>query len=569
MSQITRRGALATALLGGAATACEPILQKPTPDVLARRAAASRKAFPYGVASGDPGPDSVVLWTRVASFFGEMGPERLVRWEVGVDPEFGKPPVAAGVAPARASADWTVKVVADGLEPGQSYFYRFALEEGVSPTGRTKTLPQGRIDRAAFAFLSCSNYPFGYFNVYDLVAKHDDIDAVVHLGDYIYEYDRGNYGGETGERLGRPHEPAHEIVTLADYRRRHAQYKADPASQAMHAAHPLIALWDDHETADNSWKDGSNNHDPSSEGEWSARKRAALQAYYEWMPVREPEPGRLPEAIFRAFSYGDLLTIVGLETRLMARSAPLRYDEIAATLRAPEDVAKFREQTLWDEGRAMLGAAQEKFVRDALAASARAGQPWRLLANQAIMADVVAPDLRPYITESELAELEKQWPPARAFVASSAFGLPLNLDAWDGYPAARERLYRLAREAGASGLLVVTGDSHTWWANDLVVRDGGHAGVELGVHSVTSPSPFRKEFLGGKGAQYALLTQQANKSVRYMNGEDHGFALLEVTRDVATAIFMAVDTIETPFYNAFEKARFEVGRTDAGVEFAA
>ncbi|MEX0645065.1 MAG: alkaline phosphatase D family protein, partial [Parvularculaceae bacterium] len=292
MSLITRRKALQTALLAGAAS-CAPA-PKMTPLQAAEEAAAG--LFAHGVASGDPGPDSVVLWTRVTT---DAADPITVVWETAADPQFadmrGK-----GEATASAAADWTVKTLIRDLHPGTTYYYRFRVADAYSPVGRTKTLPTGPLEKATLAVVSCANVPFGYFNVYDLVARRDDLDAVIHLGDYIYEYGANSYGGEAGARLGRPHDPPHEIVTLEDYRRRHAQYKADPSSRALHAAHPLIAIWDDHETANDSWKDGAENHDPATEGDWEARKRAALQAYYEWMPVREPEPGRAREALFRS-----------------------------------------------------------------------------------------------------------------------------------------------------------------------------------------------------------------------------------------------------------------------------
>ncbi|MEX0645049.1 MAG: alkaline phosphatase D family protein, partial [Parvularculaceae bacterium] len=274
------------------------------------------------------------------------------------------------------------------------------------------------------------------------------------------------------------------------------------------------------------------------------------------------------EALFRSFSYGDLLTVAAIETRLMARAAPFDYDEIVPALKTPEDIARFRDETLWDPSRDLLGAAQEQFLGDVFRASVAAGQPWRLVANQIIMAEVVAPDLNPHVTEEDIVELEKGWSRARAFIAFSALGLPINMDAWDGYAAAREKFYKLAREAGAQGLLVVTGDTHTWWANDLKARDGASMGVELGVHSVTSPSPFRKEFLGGKGAEYALLTNRMNKSVRYLSGEHHGYIALEIGRKSAKARFMAVDTIESPSYNAFEKVAISIKNGDEGAKFS-
>ncbi len=562
MTRITRRAAIGT-VLAGAASACENTAPRRS---FAAVSADADQLFAHGVASGDPAPGSVVLWTRVSPAGVDVMP---VRWEIAEDAAFAAI-VAAGEASARYESDFTVKVIAAGLTPGTRYHYRFSVGEARSPVGRTRTLPEGRLDAARFAVVSCSNYPFGYFNVYDLIARRDDLDAVIHLGDYIYEYGVDGYGGEAGKANGRDHQPAHEILTLSDYRMRHAQYKADPCSRAMHAAHPLISIWDDHETADNSYSAGANNHDPMKEGSWEERKRNALQAYYEWMPIREPGRALPREAIFRAFTYGDLLTLTALESRLLARAAPIEYNDVVPELIAGGEaaVAKFRDETLWARGRDMLGDAQAKFVYNTFKASAERGEPWRLVANQVIMAKVTAPNLEPRVTEEDIAELERQWDQARSFIKFSTLGLPTNLDAWDGYPAARERFYRIVRETNAEGLVVVTGDTHTWWANDLVAKDGKHMGVELGAHSVTSPSPYRKEFLGGKGAEYALLTGQVNDDVRYISGEDHGYIALTVARESVTAQFIAVDTIEAPEYAAFEKAGFTIRKSAGDAQFA-
>ena len=283
MAAITRRTALTTGLFGAAAASCSRPAQR-SPFNSSR--AAADGMFAHGVASGDPGADSLVIWTRI-SVAGEE-PVRVV-WEVARDADFSDM-LAKGETDASSGGDWTVKAVPSGLPDGERVFYRFIIGEDVSPVGAGRTLPAGGVDRARFAVLSCSNYPFGLFNVYDQIARRDDLDAVLHLGDYFYEYGREGYGGEEGAALGRQHEPAHECVTLADYRARHAQYKSDPCLQAAHGAHAFITIWDDHETANNSWSGGAENHDPASEGLWDDRRRAALQAYYEWMPIRDPEP---------------------------------------------------------------------------------------------------------------------------------------------------------------------------------------------------------------------------------------------------------------------------------------
>lgn len=558
-SKFTRRAALASGVAVGAASCASS--PKLTPYVAVDEAATG--VFEHGVASGDPDATSVVLWTRVSP--DESGSRGTVAWEVATDDAFQNV-VAQGESTTGVSRDWTVKALADELAPGTTYFFRFRFGASVSPTGRTKTLPIGAVNQARFAVMSCTNYPFGFFNVYDLVARYEDFDAVIHLGDYLYEYSREGYGGDVGKTLGREHLPAHECNSLSDYRQRHAQYKSDPASQAMHRRHAMISIWDDHETSNDSWSGGAENHTPETEGDWNTRRRAALQAYYEWMPVREPDMA--PEAFFRSFSFGDLLTIAAIETRLMARARQFEYSEVLPTLKTAEDVDHFKNTILWDESREMLGAAQLDYLDRTFRNSVASGQPWRLVVNQVTMAKVIAPDLTPHVTEEQISELEKQWDQARAFVQASTLGLPLNFDAWDGYPAARERFYDMAREAGDSGMLVVTGDTHTWWANDLTDRNGGHMGVELGVHSVTSPSPYAREFLGGKGADYALLTNRDNKDVRYLSGESHGFIDLTITREGARAEFVAVDTIESKAYNGFVKAAFDIKKTSGGVELA-
>lgn len=565
MGRLTRRRALQTGFLGAAAASCTRTAER---TAFTAVDSGADGVFRYGVASGDPRADSVVIWTALALPAGARTADPMtVVWETAADREFtdmrGK-----GESQTGAARGWTVKAVVGDLNPGETVYYRFRAGDAVSPVGRARTLPSGAVERARFAVISCSNIPFGFFNVYDQIARREDFDAVLHLGDYFYEYGRDGYGAEEGAALGRQHEPPHECVTLDDYRMRHAQYKSDPCLQAAHAMHPFITIWDDHETSNNSWSGGAENHDPSTEGSWDDRRRAALQAYYEWMPIRDPEPGMAREAIFRAFSFGDLLTVAALETRLMARSRPFDYAEVVAGFASPADVEKFRTETMWEESREMLGAAQLDYLAEAMRASRTAGQPWRLIANQVIMANVIAPDLNPHVTEDDIAELESIWPPARAFVEASALGLPVNFDAWDGYPAARERLYAALADAGAEGLIVITGDTHTWWANDLARRDGAHVGVELGVHSVTSPSPYRKAFLGGKGAEYALLTAQENRAVRYISGEDHGYIDLEITRESAEARFMAVDNIESSEYSAFEKAAFTVKKSGGAAQFA-
>jgi phosphodiesterase/alkaline phosphatase D-like protein len=552
---LSRREALFGTIAGGLA-GCASTMQGGRFVTAAPQTSAT---FRHGVASGDPQAESVVLWTRITT----PDARREGHCEVATDPGFATvvrrlPFVTDG------SRDHTVKVVADNLEPGRRYHYRFVTGTEVSAIGRTRTLPE-RADRVRLAVVSCSNYPFGYFNAYDHIAR-GDFDAVVHLGDYIYEYGDDGYGAEIGRTLGRAHEPAHEILTLDDYRRRHAQYKSDPGAQAMHGALPVITTWDDHETANNAWERGAENHQPDTEGTWEARRRAALQAYYEWMPVRDPEPGRAREALYRSFSWGGLLTLTSLETRLMARSKQLNYSDIVPTLTSPEAIERFRTGLLADPARQMLGPVQLDHVGGTLAASVQRGEPWRLVANQIIMAEIVAPNLEPYTDEETLAELEQEWDQVRDFVKFTTLGLPLNLDAWDGYPAARERFYARAHAAGARDLLVLTGDTHEAWANDLHDRSGNHMGVELGTTGVTSPAPT--QYLKDKAFDYSLLLRRQNRDVRFHDPMHNGYLAVTLDGDEGMAEFVALDTVRAPTYEAAVTAAFDLRKRNGTVELA-
>ncbi|MBW8858356.1 MAG: alkaline phosphatase D family protein, partial [Caulobacter sp.] len=320
---IDRRRALALFGLGGVSAAGEAIAASP------KRLHAGPATFEHGVASGDPLQDRVILWTRVTAP-GAKAPVG-VRWDVATDAAF-KTIVKQGHATADAARDYTVKVDVVGLKPNTDYFYRFrqavkGKATGKAVTGRTRTLPAGPTKDVVLAVVSCSLYPNGYFNAYDAIAKLPRVDAVLHLGDYIYEYGAApaDYGMASPTAKTRVPDPPRELLSLDDYRRRHALYKTDPALQAAHARAPWIVVWDDHETADNSWIGGAENHQPATEGDWSKRKAAGIKAYYEWMPIREPAPGTLPEASWRRFQFGDVVTLMMTETRLTARTHQLDY----------------------------------------------------------------------------------------------------------------------------------------------------------------------------------------------------------------------------------------------------
>lgn len=509
--------------------------------------------FNHGVASGDPAMDSVLLWTRVTT----DAPDVEVRWQIASDPDFTRL-AGQGVSWTGGSRDHTVKVIADRLQPGVDYWYRFGVGETWSPIGRTRTLPRADSEEpVVLAVASCSLHPQGLFNAYDAIARMERLDAVVHLGDYIYEYGAAPdaYGMRNGARLGRVPEPAHEIVSLADYRTRHAQYKADPDLQAAHARAPWIVVYDDHESANNAFDGGAENHDEG-EGDWATRKAAALKAYFEWMPVREPAPGQsLEEATERGFRFGRSASLHMLDTRLAARDRQLEYatDFYAAGPdgRPAPDRAAFMAR-LNAEDRRLVGDSQMAWIERDTREAVEAGCAWQLIGNQVVMARVRGPDLGalmpPAMIEQALSRLpEASRESVRRAIALFAQDLPYNLDAWDGYPAERERLYAALTRARARPV-VLSGDSHTFWVNRLKDRDRREVGVEFGTTGITSPSPAAA--LGLPQEQLAQVMASQNDEVDHIDFGPRGFLTLTLTPETATTELVGVSTIESKPYEA-------------------
>lgn len=530
MSDFTRREGLGL-LAGVAAAGVTP---------RAARSQDRHALFAHGVASGDPGPDSVVLWTRVSN----AGRSAQVTWQIASDVRFGEI-LQSGEAEAAPDRDFTVKVVPQGLSPGRTYFYRFILGEESSPTGRTKTLPTGRLERLGVALMSCANFTLGYFSTYDAVAKDPAIDVVLHTGDYIYEY--GNDLAQRSPLYLRPADPPHETVTLEDYRRRHATHKSDPHSQAMHAAHPMIAIWDDHETANDSWRGGAENHQ-AEEGDWSVRSAAALRAYYEWMPLREPAPGRSARDGWRTYQFGDLATLVTLETRLSGRSKPLSLRDYKDDVARPGGRARLLKD-LADPRRQMLSPPMKDVLGQALAASVQSGQAWRLIGNGALMARIATPDMRKHGVNPddypEIGFLDK----FTDIIWSADNNLPEGMDSWEGYGGARQDFYELAQRAGAQDLLVLTGDSHSFWSNDLMDDHGVRMGVELGTAGVNVPSGF--EMGGFRPAlieRLDALYAETNAEVRWTNSARRGYVRLVLGQTEAKAEFVSVETTKATNY---------------------
>lgn len=595
----TRRGALAVG--AGAAAACTPTIETPAYEGVV--------SFNHGVASGDPLQDRVVIWTRVTPQNAGAVP---VRWIVARNRELTDV-VKTGVIETSEARDYTVKADVTGLRAGAPYFYGFRAGQAESAVGRTRTLPRGRLDQVKLGIVSCASFPHGFFNAYEAIAQHDDIDVVIHLGDYIYEYGLSGYGGETGISLGRIPSPEVELLHLDDYRLRHAQAKGEAELQAAHAACAWIVVWDDHETANDSWSTGAENHQPD-EGAWSARKAAALQAYYEWMPIRQPEPGRAFEAINRSFQFGDLATLIMLETRLLARTRqldyshdlpieqqrwdfsnpgapvalrpgeadrpgqrllPAIYEDISGELRpvldwrraqslvanagnlpdgfyiAP-DVTELTARLSAPE-RTMLGDAQEAWLRGQLNTSANGAAVWQVIGNQVLMAPINAPDLSAS-PPALAAALERLRPGVSQLLKLTRFPFPVTTDTWDGYPAARARVFDAFRSA-AGNTLVVTGDSHTAWANEL--DDGqGRVAVEFGGTSITSPSDA--SYFAAAGVDFGAGIQARNSHVKWIDPMNHGFIVLTLSKEQALAEYFAVSTITSKDYETSRVAAFTV-----------
>jgi alkaline phosphatase D len=444
-----------------------------------------------------------------------------------------------------------------GLRPGTEYWYRFEAAEGTrSPSGRFRTLPERGAMRLSIAVASCQLYSAGYFNAFRAIAELADLDMVLHLGDYIYEYG-ADYGPAVGAKAIRVTDPPHEAVTLADYRRRHAQCKRDPDLQAAHARAAFACVWDDHEVADDSWSGGSENHQPA-EGDWRARKAAAMQAYFEWMPIRDPGPGRPYEAIRRSFRFGGLATLVMLESRLLARDRAVQVPREAYASGDFEAVLRERDRA----EREMIGAAQREWLGAELRASQGRGEPWQIIGNQVLMARVVGPDFARALGPERFAAAVGSVPEplkSRLLARLGAYraGLPLSLDSWDGYPAERERVYSAFRAAG-SVPLVLTGDSHAFWANNLSDAQGRLAAREFGTTAVTSPS--YADALPGLPSGETIAA--FNEEVLHNDQESKGFLHLTITPERATCDFVAVSTIHQRDFESRVTARFEA--TPAG-----
>lgn len=529
-------------------------------------------SFKHGVASGDPLASAVILWTRVTPESGQSNAG--VTWQIAIDEAFTRV-VKDGVVTTNASKDFTVKVDATGLSADTNYFYRFMIGDTTSPVGKTKTLPTGSVDQVRFAVFSCANYPAGYFNVYAEAAKRADFDVSIHLGDFIYEYGRtdiqkdrqGNiildpntgeplvgdaYASENAATLDREVLPEGETISKDQYRARYAQYLTDPDLQALQAAAPMIAVWDDHEIANDAYIDGAENHDDS-EGDYNEREMTAMMVWHEWMPTRTPAVN----IIYRQFDFGNLVSLHMLDTRVYGRDKQLDYVDYF-TADGGIDAARFTA-ALSDQNRQLLGGVQAGYLQTNMASSTAT---WQILGQQVLMGrmNIPAPILLNFfnpqagVTVDQYAALTQKAQQApetltdeeKAVLAQPK--IPYNLDAWDGYAYAREVVLGTARQLNKN-LVVLAGDTHNAWANDLKDIDGNQVGVEFATSSVTSPG--FEEYLSNTNPQFlsAALPQLVD-DLQYADTYQRGYIHLTVKQQTCQSDWIYVDKIDATDYTA-------------------
>ena len=444
--------------------------------------------FLHGVASGDPGPHEGVIWTRVTptaeAIPGSGAGDRVkVYWQVARDASFRRV-VARGSTWTGPGRDHTVKVEVSGLAPNTMHFYRFKAKGEISRVGRFRTFPHSSTmpESLRFGFASCAHIQAGYFSAYRHLAQTDDLRFVLHLGDYIYEVP-----AQKNAIRGRRHAPLHEAVTLADYRMRHGQYKRDRDLRRVHAAHPFITTWDDHEIANNAWRAGARGHQVEEDGDFMDRKAAALRAYFEWMPLRQP---RRPSRIDRMRSFGRLMDLFVLDTRQF-RSRPAQRDG---------------SPSAHDPDRTITGDRQMRWLKERLASS---NARWKVLGNQVLFTPRV-----------------------------DDLGLRQQLGGWDGHTADRRELLRHVSRERIRNLVVLTGDTHMSWANDVPLDPRAYpvtpaSAVEFGVPSISSYNFDDDQGLHPRSARAlareATLRAQ-NPHIKFVEVDSHGYCIARVNK---------------------------------------
>lgn len=511
-------------------------------------------SFEHGVASGDPTQTQVIIWTRVTIAASYVD----VSWQVASDMEFSNV-VQSGVFTTDTGRDFTVKVDVQNLNANSQYYYRFMVGEMMSEVGQTQTLPEDGVEKASMAVVSCANYPAGYFHVYrEILNQHEQspFDVVLHLGDYIYEYGAGGYASEDAAALGREPSKGTECITLDDYRKRYAQYRQDADLQALHAKLPMIAVWDDHELANDTWKNGAENHQDD-EGRFIDRRAAAAAAWTEWLPVRENTFSNM--LIYRQFSFGNLVNLMMLDTRLVGRDKPLDYFSLSApTMEAIGGlVAQSRSADRELLGTEQLAWLMKEFnTHDA---------KWNVLGQQVLMSRMELPSsvmtaMFQLFTSTEEKKTEALLAVNTAITgyladpSADPISLPYNLDAWDGYYVEREKVYQLAK-ASSGNFVCLAGDTHNAWASELKDVSNNPIGVEFATSSVSSPG--LEEYLALDPvaiAQMEYTLPHLVSELQWADIKQRGFMRVTFTADAAQSTWYLVSTIKDKKYQVTTKS---------------
>ncbi|WP_229602190.1 alkaline phosphatase D family protein [Vibrio parahaemolyticus] len=511
-------------------------------------------SFVHGVASGDPTQTQVIIWTRVTTAASYVD----VSWQVASDMEFLNV-VQSGVFTTDTGRDFTVKVDVQNLNANSQYYYRFIVGEMMSEVGQTQTLPEDGVEKASMAVVSCANYPAGYFHVYrEILNQHEQspFDVVLHLGDYIYEYGAGGYASEDAAALGREPSKGTECITLDDYRKRYAQYRQDADLQALHAKLPMIAVWDDHELANDTWKNGAENHQDD-EGSFIDRRAAAAAAWTEWLPVRENTFSNM--LIYRQFSFGNLVNLMMLDTRLVGRDKPLDYFSLSAP--TMEAIGGLVAQSRSADGE-LLGTEQLAWLMNEFNTH---DAKWNVLGQQVLMSRMELPSsvmtaMFQLFTSTEEKKTEALLAVNTAITgyladpSADPISLPYNLDAWDGYYVEREKVYQLAK-ASSGNFVCLAGDTHNAWASELKDVSNNPIGVEFATSSVSSPG--LEEYLALDPvaiAQMEYTLPHLVSELQWADIKQRGFMRVTFTADAAQSTWYLVSTIKDKKYQVTTKS---------------
>ncbi|TOA28717.1 alkaline phosphatase [Vibrio parahaemolyticus] len=511
-------------------------------------------SFEHGVASGDPTQTQVIIWTRVTTAASYVD----VSWQVASDMEFLNV-VQSGVFTTDTGRDFTVKVDVQNLNANSQYYYRFMVGEMMSEVGQTQTLPEDGVEKASMAVVSCANYPAGYFHVYrEILNQHEQspFDVVLHLGDYIYEYGAGGYASEDAAALGREPSKGTECITLDDYRKRYAQYRQDADLQALHAKLPMIAVWDDHELANDTWKNGAENHQDD-EGSFIDRRAAAAAAWTEWLPVRENTFSNM--LIYRQFSFGNLVNLMMLDTRLVGRDKPLDYFSLSAP--TMEAIGGLVAQSR-NADRELLGTEQLAWLMKEFNTH---DAKWNVLGQQVLMSRMELPSsvmtaMFQLFTSTEEEKTEALLAVNTAITgyladpSADPISLPYNLDAWDGYYVEREKVYQLAK-ASSGNFVCLAGDTHNAWASELKDVSNNPIGVEFATSSVSSPG--LEEYLALDPvaiAQMEYTLPHLVSELKWADIKQRGFMRVTFTADAAQSTWYLVSTIKDKKYQVTMKS---------------